>query len=94
MGINYQRMMDNPEDFVDYLDNKFDSLVRGLIEAADKEYSYSAEDLDQKVNESETLREYIRDSEQTFKLPRKDLDEMSSATLTKYVKQLDKLWEV
>ena len=40
MGINYQRMMDNPEDFVDYLDNKFDSLVRGLIEAADKEYSY------------------------------------------------------
>ena len=32
MGIDYQRMMDNPEDFVDYLDNKLDSLVRGLIE--------------------------------------------------------------
>lgn len=94
MGIDYQRMMDNPEDFVDYLDNKLDSLVRGLIEDANKEYSYSVEDLDQKVNESETLREYIRDSEQTFRLQRKDLDKMSSATLTKYVKQLDKLWEV
>ena len=46
------------------------------------------------VNESETLREYIRDSEQTFRLPRKDLDKMSSVTLTNYVKQLDKLWEV
>lgn len=94
MGIDYQRMMDNPEDFVDYLDSKFDSLVQGLIEDASKEYSYSVEDLDQMVNESETLREYIRDSEQTFRLPRKDLDEMSSATLTNYVKQLDKLWEV
>lgn len=94
MGIDYQRMMDNPEDFVDYLDNKLDSLVRGLIEDTNKEYSYSVEDLDQEVNESETLREYIRDSEQTFRLPRKDLDKMSSATLTKYVKQLDKLWEV
>ena len=66
MGIDYQRMMDNPEDFVDYLDSKFDSLVQGLIEDAGKEYSYSVEDLDQMVNESETLREYIRDSEQTF----------------------------
>lgn len=94
MGIDYQRMMDNPEDFVDYLDNKLDSLVRGLIEDAGKEYSYSVEDLDQMVNESETLREYIRDSEQTFRLPRKDLDKMSSMTLTNYVKQLDKLWEV
>lgn len=94
MGIDYQRMMDNPEDFVDYLDSKFDSLVQGLIEDADKEYSYSVEDLDQMVNESETLREYIRDSEQTFRLPRKDLDKMSSVTLTNYVKQLDKLWEV
>ena len=94
MVIDYQRMMDNPEDFVDYLDNKLDSLVRGLIEDAGKEYSYSVEDLDQMVNESETLREYIRDSEQTFRLPRKDLDKMSSMTLTNYVKQLDKLWEV
>jgi hypothetical protein len=94
MGIDYQRMMDNPEDFVDYLDSKFDSLVQGLIEDAGKEYSYRVEDLDQMVNESETLREYIRDSEQTFRLPRKDLDKMSSVTLTNYVKQLDKLWEV
>lgn len=94
MGIDYQRMMDNPEDFVDYLDSKFDSLVQGLIEDAGKEYFYSVEDLDQMVNESETLREYIRDSEQTFRLPRKDLDKVSSVTLTNYVKQLDKLWEV
>ena len=94
MGIDYQRMMDNPEDFVDYLDSKLDSLVQGLIEDAGKEYSYRVEDLDQMVNESETLREYIRDSEQTFRLPRKDLDKMSSVTLTNYVKQLDKLWEV
>ena len=94
MGIDYQRMMDNPEDFVDYLDSKFDSLVQGLIEDAGTEYSYRVEDLDQMVNESETLREYIRDSEQTFRLPRKDLDKMSSVTLTNYVKQLDKLWEV
>ena len=94
MGVDYQRMMGNPEDFVDYLDSKFDSLVQGLIEDAGKEYSYSVEDLDQMVNESETLREYIRDSEQTFRLPRKDLDKMSSVALTNYVKQLDKLWEV
>ena len=49
MGIDYQRMMGNPEDFVDYLDSKFDSLVQGLIEDAGKEYSYSVEDLDQMV---------------------------------------------
>ena len=77
------------------LDEKLDSAVSSLIrvaESADTVYQYKQKDLTQKVNDEETLEEYIRDTESTFNLERKELKELSDVELNDYVKYLDTLW--
>lgn len=77
---------------VRYLDDKIDSNIKSLLQDC-SEYSYGPEDLDKKVNDSETLREYILDTENTFKLKReRKLESYSRDELTLYVVSLDKLY--
>lgn len=40
----------------------------------------------------QTLREYIRESEETFDLPKKRVNQMSEEKLKKYIEFLDDLW--
>lgn len=54
-------------------------------------FGYTLADLNKKVNEEETLLEYIRDSEREFGLPRKEL---TDENINPYIKRLDILWEV
>lgn len=75
------------------LDDKINASITQLLESVGK-YEYSVSDLTEKVNSEETLEEYIRDTENHFGLPRKELTSMSSAKLTAYVGYLDTFWEV
>ena len=75
------------------LDNKIDTNINQLIENAGS-YQYSVDDLGKKVNDEETLEEYIRDTECEFNLPKKSLNNLSVQELTNYVAYLDSLWEV
>ena len=82
-------------DWNNRLDKKLDNAVSSLLEktvgygVADV---YTLEDLNKKVNNDETLEEYIRDTEKTFNLERKDLQAMSDKELNSYVQYLDSLW--
>lgn len=48
--------------------------------------------LDKKVNKEETLREFIRDSENEFQISNEDIDNMTDEELEEYVEWLDDLW--
>lgn len=75
-----------------HLDDKIDNNIKALLESCGLFY-YTIEDLDKQVNESETLREYILDTESTFHVTReKPLEEFSGEELTEYVVLLDKLY--
>lgn len=75
------------------LDNKIDANINQLIENAGS-YQYSVADLNKKVNDEETLEEYIRDTEHEFGLEKRELSNLTSQDLTSYVAYLDSLWEV
>lgn len=53
---------------------------------------YSVEDLNQRINEEQTLAEFIRDSEETFGLEKRDLSGLSPAELNSYILKLDLIW--
>ena len=55
-------------------------------------YSYTHEDLNKKINEDETLLEFIRDSEITFSLDEVDLDQMTEEELNMYILKLDTMY--
>ena len=48
--------------------------------------------LDKKVNEEETLRDFIRNSETEFEFAHVDIDNMPDEELEEYVEWLDDLW--
>jgi glutaredoxin len=48
--------------------------------------------LDKKVNKEETLREFIRNSEDEFEFANVDIDNVEDEELEKYVEFLDDLW--
>lgn len=77
-------------DWNKLLDDKLNERINELLHPAKEEFS--VEDLDIKINDDETLREYIIDSEKTFLLEHKDLDSMSTEELTEYVNKLDRRW--
>jgi protein associated with RNAse G/E len=84
--------LDDDIDIVRYLDNKLDSAISELLQQRERNY-YTLEDLDKAVNSSgETLREYIRDSEDEFGLSKKDLTKITTKKLNSYVNYLDSLW--
>ncbi len=78
-------------DWNQRLDDKIDTSIKEMLQLAEKT-AYITEDLDKKVNAEETLREYIRDTESTFSLEKKDVDSMTSVELNAYVDYLDSLW--
>jgi len=49
-------------------------------------------ELEEGASNTETLREFIRNSEEEFDLIPKDLDNMSDAALNKYIDFLDYIW--
>lgn len=55
-------------------------------------YSYTHEDLNKKINEDETLLEFIRDSEIAFGLDEVDLDQMTTEELNMYILKLDTMY--
>ena len=55
-------------------------------------YSYTHEDLNKKINEDETLLEFIRDSEIAFSLDEVDLDQMTTEELNMYILKLDTMY--
>lgn len=55
-------------------------------------YSYTHEDLNKKINEDETLLEFIRDSEIAFSLDEVDLDKMITEELNMYILKLDTMY--
>ena len=77
-------------DWNKLLDDKLNERINELLHPAQEEFFI--EDLDIKINDDETLREYIIDSEKTFLLEHKDLDSMSTEELTEYVNKLDRRW--
>lgn len=44
------------------------------------------------VENTQTYREFIRESEEEFELEKMDLDNMSDENLTEYINFLDYLW--
>lgn len=57
-----------------------------------KEIAIIKENLDVMVNEEETLREFIRNTENEFDLVEEDLESMSDEEFEEYVEFLDDLW--
>lgn len=55
-------------------------------------YSYTHEDLNKKINEDETLLEFIRDSEIAFGLDEADLDQMTEEELNMYILKFDTMY--
>lgn len=55
-------------------------------------YSYTHEDLNKKINEDETLLEFIRDSEIAFSLDEVNLDQMTTEELNMYILKLDTMY--
>lgn len=55
-------------------------------------HSYTHEDLNKKINEDETLLEFIRDSEIAFSLDEVDLDQMTTEELNMYILKLDTMY--
>lgn len=81
----------NSIDIVDKLDTKINDAIENII-STKADYNYTLADLDKKINDEETLREYIADSEETFYLPKVSVDDLTNEELNNYVKQLDKRW--
>lgn len=76
-------------DFNERLDNKINDSIQLLLNAHKVEYSLT--DLDKKVNDEETLREYLADSEKYFGLEHKK-SFVSTLELNNYVDFIDDLW--
>lgn len=55
-------------------------------------YNYTHKDLNEMINEDETLLEFIRDSELAFGLDEADLDKMSTEELNMYIIKLDTMY--
>ena len=53
---------------------------------------FSKSDLDTPVNESETLREFVKNSEDYFGMGNLDVDNLSDRELNGHVEFLDYLW--
>ena len=79
------------EQIINKLDDKIDNQINSLL-ALGNSYHYTIADLNKKVNEDETLEEYIRDTEESFSLPKKELTVLSEDELNSYVKKLDSYW--
>lgn len=77
-------------DWNKLLDDKLNEQINALLHPVKEKFS--VKDLDIKINDDETLREYIIDSEKIFLLEHKDLDSMSTEELTEYVNKLDRRW--
>ena len=76
------------------LDDKVVSSIEGVIKLAEEISVYTVEQLDDKVNEDETLREYLIDGADEFKIPHVDLDSLSTDELNARVSMFDHLWAV
>lgn len=82
---------DDMIDIIHRAEKQLDVDIREqLVKAVKKTFSVS--DLDKPVNDEETLREYITDSEDEFSLPHALLDWMTTEELTAYVDRLDEYW--
>ena len=81
----------NSFDIVDRIDSKIDEAIQSVM-ALNAEYNYTTDDLDKLINDEETLREYIADTEETFNLPKIQLEQLSTEELNKYIKELDERW--
>ena len=55
-------------------------------------YNYTHEDLNTKVNDDETLLEFIRYSEFLFRLEEADLDQLTDEGLNMYVAKIDLMY--
>lgn len=81
----------------DFINGKMDAFAASKIEEAIKKgssakYDYSVKDLDKQVNSEETLREYLLDGAEEFRLNFPDLDSLSDESLNRLIEQVDDLW--
>lgn len=67
--------------------------IATAVEMSSQVYHYSIADLDEKVNEDETLREYLLDSMHEFSISETDLETLSDAQLNLLITQCDALWK-
>ena len=74
-----------------FFDDKLNSAITKL-KAMSNYTRYTVKDLDKLVNNEETLREYIRNTEKEFSLEQKMLDNISDNELNDYVTHLDLRW--
>lgn len=77
---------------VERLDEKINTAIKNSIKLANTPTKFTVGDLNGKINNSETLLDYIRDSEKEFNLKEADVFNMDSAHLTSYIAFLDDLW--
>ena len=76
---------------IEHFDEKINTAINSLIEQTGG-FRYTKADLTNKVNPEETLLEYIRDTENEFNLPLKNLEVLTDEELTAYVEYLDTKW--
>lgn len=57
-------------------------------------YTYTISDLNKKINDEETLMEYIRDTENTFELEKVDVENLCDSELNMYIAKLDLMWSL
>ena len=78
------------QDWNARLDKKIDTQINNLL---DKNRTvYSVEQLDDKVNEEETLREYLEDSFSELQKLMKKLDRLTAEELNSLVAVCDLYW--
>lgn len=57
-------------------------------------YDYTLDDLNISVNDEETLLQFIRSTEELYKLAEANLDELNEESFNKYIRFLDDLYEM
>ena len=72
-----------------YISNKLEEYIKQNVLP---NYNYTHEDLNTKVNDDETLLEFIRYSEFLFRLEEADLDQLTDEGLNMYLAKLDLMY--
>ena len=74
-----------------HVNTKIDTYLREYVLS---NYNYTKDDLYYYINDSETLLDYIRDSEDRFGLDKCDTEKISVTELNYYIMKLDLMWSL
>ena len=67
----------DPDTINKSIDKFINNSIKNAIQMVNTTYNYSRKDLDEQINEDETLREYLTDGCDTFGLIMPELDSLN-----------------